>query len=128
MNAHSTINADPEAVIADALWFAMPSAAGNEGTIARVVVVKLMVAGLVIQPKAVKKPKVTTFTREQVAEVLRKEILAFGGRPAFAEEVDVPQSHLGQVLNDSAQPCGRVLDYLGYERVSEGVYKKKEAL
>lgn len=131
MNAHTpNLTVDAEAVIADGLRLAMPSAAGHEGTIARIALVKLQAAGLVIQPKAVKKPKVKTYNREEVAEVLRKEINAFGGRPAFAEEVDVPQTHLGQVLNDGAQPCGKILGYLGYETAGQGVgiYRKKETI
>lgn len=66
-------------------------------------------------------------TATQVRSILRAKItvLCNGRQKIMANAIGVSESFLCDVLADRREPTGKILEYLGYERVVS--YRKKRA-
>lgn len=56
-------------------------------------------------------------TAEEVRQLLHSACLKAGGRKCFAEQADISQQYICDVLNGRREPGQSVLEALGLERV-----------
>jgi transcriptional regulator with XRE-family HTH domain len=63
--------------------------------------------------------EVNQLTAAQIRSLLRERISALQGdrQQTLAAEIGVSRSFLSDVLNERREPTGKVLEYLGFERV-----------
>jgi hypothetical protein len=63
--------------------------------------------------------EVNQLTAAQIRSLLKERISALEGhrQQTLAAEIGVSRSFLSDVLNERREPTGKVLEYLGFERV-----------